>query len=572
MTMHNDSVAARFEAIADLLEIRGDVVYKIRSYRRAAESIRALGRDLEDVRREDGLESIPGVGKAIAAKLEELLDTGTLAFYERLTEEIPPGLLDVLAVRGVGPKSAGRFWRELGVTNLDELELAAESGRIRAMKGMGVRKEEALLENLAEHRRVSTGRMLLDAADAAGAELLEAVQALPGVSTAKLAGSLRRRRETIGDLDVVAAAEEPGDVLRAFTESPLVLKVLSRGSSKASVVLGNGVRAQLWAYPPDEFGSVLQYATGSQAHNVRLRELAQQQDLSLSEHGFKMAGGESIPCAREEDVYRRLGRDWIPPELREDRGELDVPLPELIEAADLRGDLHAHTTWSDGRDSLAAMAAAASAYGLRFLAITDHSSSLPVAGGLSAARWEEQHRELESVQREFEGRLRILHGAEVEILSDGSLDFPDDLLARMDIVIASLHAGQRQGGHAATERVLKALQNPYVDILAHPTGRLLGKRDGMQLDMEAVFQAAIRGKVALEINAHPERLDLNASYARRAVEVGCLLAVNSDSHRSGGFGHLPYGVSTARRGWVPARAVVNTWEDAALLAWLTRSR
>ncbi|MBN2555438.1 MAG: DNA polymerase/3'-5' exonuclease PolX [Anaerolineales bacterium] len=568
--MKNEEIAATFESIAQLLEIKGEVIYKILSYRRAAESIRVLGRDLDDVRREEGLKSIPGVGTAIAAKIEELQDTGSLDFYNQLLEEVPAGLLDVIAVRDVGSKSAARFWKELDVTNLDELEQAARAGRIKAMPGMGERTEARLLENIAEHRRLATGRLLLDEADRAAEEMLAVVLALPGVKRAAVAGSLRRRRETIGDLDMVASAEEPGAALQAFIQSPDILKVFSRGESKASVILPTGVRAQLWMYPPGEFGSALQFTTGSQAHNVRLRELAQKQALSLSEHGFKREDGSILSCAAEEDVYRAVGLDWIPPELREDRGEFTQELPGLISVEDLRADLHMHTTWSDGRHSLEEMVDGALNAGLRILAVTDHSRSLGVAGGLSIQQWDAQHVEVERLQDKFQGRLRILHGAEVEILPDGSLDFPGDVLARMDLVIASLHAGMHQPGDAATERILKALEDPWIDILAHPTGRLLGRREGMQLDMEAIFRSAAQRRIALEINAHPERLDLNDILARRAVELGCLLAINSDAHSQDQFAHLRYGISMARRGWVAPAAVVNTWPEAELLAWLGR--
>ena len=422
------------------------------------------------------MKSIPGVGAAIAAKIEELLDTGSLDFYNRLLEEVPAGLLDVIAVRDVGAKSAARFWKELGVTSLDELEQAARAGRIQAMPGMGERTETRLLENITEHRRLATGRLLLDKADRAAQEVLAVVRAIPGIKHADIAGSLRRRRETIGDLDIVASAEDPGAALQVFIQSPKILKVLSSGESKASVILPTGIRAQLWIYPPREFGSALQYTTGSQAHNVRLRELAQKQGLSLSEHGYKREDGSTLSCASEEEVYRAVGLDWIPPELREDRGEFTQKLPVLISVEDLRADLHMHTTWSDGRNSLEEMADAALKAGLRVLAVTDHSRSLGVAGGLSIEQWGAQHAEVEQLQKKLQGRLRILHGAEVEILPDGSLDFPDDLLARMDIVIASLHAGMHQPGDAATARILTALENPWTDILAHPTGRLLGRR------------------------------------------------------------------------------------------------
>jgi len=570
--MKNEQIANTFEAIADLLEIKGEVIYKVLSYRRAAEAIRGLGRDLEDVQQGDGLESIHGVGKAIAAKIGEMLDTGKLTFYDQLVEEVPAGLLQVLAVRGVGPKSAARFWNELGVTSLDELEDAAKEGKVQKLSGMGARTEESLLEAIEEIRRMQSGRMLIDEADTAAETLLETVRLIPGVLKAELAGSLRRRKETIGDLDVVAASEDSEGVLNAFSGSSLVLKVLGAGNSKASVILANGVRAQLWVYPPGAYGSVLQYATGSQAHNVRLRERAQKQGLSLSEHGFTTDDGKLLPCPDELDVYQKLGLAWIPPELREDRGEFGRLPKNLITAGDLRADLHSHTTWSDGRHSIEEMVQAAQVAGLSMLAITDHSRSLGVAGGLDIDQWRRQHAAIRDLQVELGDAFHILHGAEVEILNDGTLDFPEEILDEMDLVVASIHSGLRQEGDQVTSRLLTAIANPYVDIVGHPTGRLLGKREGMSLNMEAVFAAAAEHRVALEINAHPYRLDLNDAYARRAVDVGCLLAINSDSHNVSGFANLPYGIGTARRGWVPRESVVNTWGKADLMSWLQRNQ
>jgi DNA polymerase (family 10) len=397
----NEEVARVFENIADLLEIKGESVYRVISYRRAAESIRAQGRRLEDLQKEGRLKEIPGVGEAIAAKIEELLTTGRLEFYEKLAEEVPPGLIDVLKVSGVGPKKAARFWVELGITSIPELEAAARAGKLRELSGMGARSETAILESIERMGRRQQGRIGIGVARPMAEKLAEKLKALPGVTSAEPAGSVRRWRETVGDLDLLVGAPSPDEVLQAFVDFDEVESVLGQGDTKASVEVVGGLRVQLWVHPP-AFGSALQYATGSQAHNVQLRERALERGLSLSEHGLKSSDGGEILCAREEDVYRALELPWIPPELRESLGEIETAeagrLPRLVEESELRGDLHAHTDWSDGRASVAAMAEGARAAGLSYLAITDHSPSLGALNGLSPARLRQQRREIDRVQ------------------------------------------------------------------------------------------------------------------------------------------------------------------------------
>ena len=572
--MNNREVAAVFDQIADLLEIQGEQVYKVLAYRRAAQEIGSLGRSLQTIWEAGELETIPGVGKAIATKIDELLRTGKLEFAEKLAAEVPPGLVDVLKVEGVGPRKAARFWKDLGITTLADLEQAARAGKLRDMPGMGARSEERILKGIESLRRRDVGRVSIGRARPVALALLAELERMPGVRKAEMAGSLRRWRETVGDIDLLVAAADSKEVIRRFAGLPRVARVLGQGETKVSVELQDGLRAQVWVHPPERFGSALQYATGSQAHNVRLRELAQQRGLSLSEHGFKKAGGGEILCGSEEEVYRRLGLPWIPPELREDRGEIQVAqrgeVPALVTLADLTAELHAHSTWSDGQNSIEEMARAAQSLGLKALVISDHSQSLGVANGLTVERLRRQAKEIESVQRRIGGDLRLLRGAEVEIRADGALDYPDEILRQLDVVTASVHTSLRQSREKMTARLLGAIRNPHVDVIGHPTGRMVEGRDPAEVDIEAVFLAALQAGVALEINAHPARLDLDEGNARRAVELGCLLAINVDAHSPSDFALREYGVGIARRGWVPPGAVVNTWPIDRLDAWLHR--
>ena len=569
--MDNRPLAETFDAIADLLEIKGEVVYKVLAYRRAAESIRAQSRAVSDVWKEGELRSIPGVGEAIATKIDELMRTGKLEFFEKLTREVPVTLVDVLRVGDVGPKKAARFWKELGITDLNQLEAAARAGRLQTLPGMGARSEARILESIEALKTRETTRISIARARPVADSLLERLRLLPGVTAAEPAGSLRRGRETVGDIDLLVAARKPRDVIEAFLALPEVVRVRGQGDTKASVELANGIPVQLWVHPPGHFGTALQYATGSQAHNVHLRELAQFKGLSLSEHGFKLADGRTRECATEDQVYAFLGLPWIPPELREDRGEvqagLEGRLPVLLTPGDIRGELHAHTDWSDGAASLEEMAEAAVAAGLEYLVITDHSRSLGVANGLTPERVRQQRKQIEALQRRLGSRLRLLHGTEVEILADGSLDFPDDVLAAFDLVTASVHSSLRQPRERVTARMIAALRHPHVDIIGHLTGRMIGTRDPADLDLEAVFQAAAEQGVALEINAHPERLDLNEAHARRATELGCLLAVNTDAHRPEHYALREFGLGVARRAWVTRANVVNAWPVEDVLRW-----
>jgi DNA polymerase (family 10) len=568
----NQKIVETLNLIADLLEIKGEIIYKILAYRKAADNINALGRSVKDIREEGDLKEIPGVGEAIAEKIDELLRTGELAFLEELTKEVPITLADILEVTGVGPKRAALFWRELGITTLAELEEAAEQGALRNLEGMGETSEAKVLEGIRALAR-RTKRTPLGVAWPFAQELLTFLRDLPGVTAAEAGGSLRRMRATVGDLDLVAAAENSEPVMEAFVSRPDVMEILGHGSTKSSVEFSNGLRAQLWVHPPERFGTALQYATGSKDHSVRLREFALSQGYSLSEHALAEVETEGeVLCAREEEVYETLGLPWIPPELREDHGEIQAAqnhdLPGLIARQHLISELHTHSTWSDGRYTIAEMVHAALDRGYQVMAVTDHSGSLGIAGGLSVDELWNQREEIERVREQFGEAITILHGTEVEIKADGSLDFPDEVLADLDIVVASLHTSLRQPREKITNRLLNAIRNPHVDIIGHPTGRLFPDREGADLDMDRVLEAAAESGVALEINAHPSRLDLEDIYARRAIELGILLSINTDAHAPEHMELVFYGLGNARRGWVGPEHVINTWSPETLLSWL----
>jgi DNA polymerase (family 10) len=571
----NAQLADVFTKIGDLLEIKGEIIYKILAYRKAADNLLGLGRPAADYWRTGTLEEIPGVGKAIAEKMDELFRTGRLGFLDKLEAEMPASLVELLQVSDVGPKKARLFWKELGIKNLAELEEAAKTGKLRGLAGMGEKSEGRILAGIEAVKRRSD-RITLGRAWPLAQDLLAQLRAVPGVVAVETAGSLRRMRDTVGDLDIAAAAADSSAIIEAFVSRPDVLRVVGKGETKASVEFAHNIRAQLWVHPPERFGTALLYATGSKDHNVRLREMAQKKGLSLSDQSFLKPDGSEILCATEEEVYAQLGLPWIPPELREDRGEIEAALkggvPRLMQLDDMRAELHAHTTWSDGRLSILDMARQAMQRGRRTLAITDHSASLGVAGGLSPDEIHAQRQEIDAAQAELGDGIRLLQGSEVEIRADGTLDFPDEVLAGLDIVIASLHSSLRQPRAQITERLLKAMHNPHVDIIAHPTGRMLPNREGADLDMEAIFAAAKELGLALEINAHPSRLDLNDAYARRAMELGILLTINTDAHSASDMDLLFFGIANARRAWVGPQHVLNTRQPDQIVEWLQTHR
>lgn len=571
--MNNEEIAAIFDRIADLSEIKGEIIYKTLAYRRAAENIRNLGADVEAVFHDGKLLEIPGVGKAIAEKIDELLTTGKLAFLEKLEQEVPATLVDLLQVPDVGPKKAAMFWKQGGITSLSELETAARAGKLRGLPGMGEKSETRILAGLEALGRRSK-RLPLGVALPIALRWLDWLRKLPGVEQVETAGSLRRRKITIGDLDFVAAARDPQPIMEAFIHHPEVQRIAGQGENKSSIEAAGGINLQLWIQPPERFGTLLQFVTGSKEHNVRLRELAQKKGLSLSEQSISSVDGSEQFFTDEEGVYAALGLSWIPPEMREDRGEIAAALagklPRLLKRSDLVSDLHVHSTWSDGAATIAEMAAAARDRGLKVLAISDHSGSLGVAGGMSVEKLHERRVEIASVQEIMGDSLRLLQGAEVEIHADGSLDYSDDVLAELDVVVASLHSSLRQPREQITERLLRAMRNPHVDIIGHPSGRLLPNREGADLDWEQVLKTALETGVALEINAHPSRLDLDEVYSRRAAEMGIPLSLNTDAHAPDQLDLIEYGIGATRRAWLEPDQIINAWPADKLLAWLAK--
>lgn len=569
--MTNQQLANIFRTIADLLEIKGENIYKILAYRKAADSLSNLGQDVNEIWKQGKLTEVDGVGKAIAEKIDELLTTGHLGFLEKLEAEVPSSLAEILKVPDLGPKKVAMFWKELGITSLNELENAARTGKLRTLPGMGDKSEAKIIAGIEALGRRST-RIPLGKAWPFAQELMAYLRKASGVEAVELGGSLRRMRATIGDVDILAAAKDSKAVMEAFVTRKDVARVLGKGETKSSVEFTHGLQAQLWVHPPEHWGTALVYATGSKDHNVRLREYALKKGFSLSEHSLQRKDGSEVFCDNEEDVYKTLGLPWIAPELREDRGEVQAAikgeLPNLIELSDIKSELHSHSTWSDGKLSIREMAEAAKKHGYKLLAITDHTNSLGIVQGMSPEDVREQRKEIDKVAKELGDSIQLIQGAEVEIKSDGSLDYSDEVLAELDIVIASLHSSLRQPREKVTERLIKAMHNPHVDIIGHPTGRLMPEREGADLDMDAVLKAAAETGVALEINAHPARLDLDDIHARRAIEMGIKLSINTDAHSDNDMDLMHFGVSTARRAWVEADKVINTWSVKLLLNWL----
>jgi DNA polymerase (family 10) len=563
----NSELARIFNEIADMLEILGEVVYKAVAYRRVADAVERWPEDVAARYRSGEVPRIPGAGAALSAKLAELAETGHLAYYERLRGQVPAGLLDMLRIQGVGPRTVKLLHDELGISSVEELRAAAEQGQLQGLKGLSSRTEESILEGIARIDHRST-RLLLHDADELVAGLIARLRQAPGVRRIETAGSLRRRRATIGDIDLLAAVDDPAELFALLGGITSVDRVLAAGTDKSSIVLSEGPQIDLMVCPPAAWGTHLVHLTGSAAHNVALRGRALDRGLSLSEKGFKeIETGKLILAAEEDEVYARLDLAWIPPELREDDGEIQAAesgrLPELVRLEEVRGDTHVHSDWTDGVDSIEVMARAARDLGRAYIVLTDHSPSLGIARGLSPERIEEQGAEIARVNALL-APFRILHGTELEIRADATLDYPDELLARFDVVIASIHTGRGQPSEQLTRRALTAMENPHVDILAHPTGRIVNRRDALGLDWPRVFEAAARTGTLLEMNGSP-RLDLDEHLARAAARAGARLVVASDAHRTEELPQLAYGVSMARRAWLTADQIANTRTAAGLL-------
>ncbi|HLJ57558.1 MAG TPA: DNA polymerase/3'-5' exonuclease PolX [Chthonomonadaceae bacterium] len=562
--MTNHEVAQRFQQIADTLEVQGENPFKVRAYRNAVEAIERLVEPLDEIERRGELEEIPGFGEAITAKTRDFLTKGTTKLYEQIKNAVPPGVLKLAAVPGIGPKTARALWESAGVKSVEEAEAAAKEGRIQTAPGFGAAKEKKLLEAINRGRRLSE-RLPLWTALPYVERLAAELAARPEVVRAEAAGSARRHRDTVGDLDIVVATNDPAATEKAVAGLSGVTEVMESGRAKVAAMTDIGMHLDVRLGRPEDFGALLHHFSSGQAHNIALRELAESMGLKINEYGVFDAktGAERFQGEDEAQVYTALGLPYIEPELREGRGEIEAArrnaLPRLVTEADFRGQLHEHTTWSDGTASVRQMAEAAIARGYEYLAITDHSHSLQIANGLSRERLLEQLDEVAAVRRELPAGFTLLTGIEADILADGSLDCEEDLLARLDIVVGSVHIRHKEDEAAMTARVVRALESPYLHILGHPTGRLLGKREPFPLDMEVVIAAAVRTGTVLEINASPDRMDLNDLYAHRAKQQGARLTVNADAHSTTGLGSLRWGLYMARRAWLTPEDVVNTY-------------
>jgi DNA polymerase (family 10) len=591
----NGDLARIFHDIGDMLEVKGELVFKTVAYHRAADAIGRSPVDLVAAYRAGEAPKVPGVGAAISDKIKELATTGHMAFYDRLCAEVPPSLVELLRIPGLGPKSVRQIHAELGIETMDALREAAEAGRLQSIRGLSAKTEQLVLEGIARMESAPK-RMLLHRAEATILGLMQALTDTPGLRSIEPAGSFRRRRESIGDLDLLAETDDGPGLIERFTTLGVIDHVVNKGGYKAAVRLLRGPQADLMVMPPGEAGTYRIHFTGSKEHNVRLRERARDQGWSLSEKGFLRIGEDGEPLigdaaelrtfATEAEAYAFLGLPFIEPELREDRGEIEAALagtlPRLIDLDDLRGDLHSHSDWSDGTHSIEVMAEAARRRGHAYQVLTDHSQSLAIARGLAPDRVEQQRTIIAELNARYAAEeaagtappetppegFRLLHGCELEIRADGGLDYPDELLERFDLVVASVHVSRRQSRDDLTRRTLNGIRNPHVDVIAHPSGRMIGTRDDLDLDWDAVYAEAARTGTVLEMNGSPHRLDLAVERARRAVEVGCLLSIDSDAHKTAEYDHLRWGVSQARRAWVEPRHVLNTRSRADVLAWV----
>lgn len=570
--IENQQVAELFEQIADFLEIKGENFFKVKAYQRAARAIEGLDRNVSDLRKAGELKDVPGIGKAIEEKIGEFLDDGHIKLHQQLCTEFPPAMLDLMNVPGLGAKKAAALFNELGVGSLPELEEALKDGRVAPLKGFGKKTEAKLLDGLTRLRaQGAQTRTLLGVAHKVAHDVIDHLSQIEGVERLTAAGSLRRACETVGDLDIVCLARNSRPVMDAFCALVGPERVLLRGDTKSSVRWAGELQIDLRVVAPESYGAAMQYFTGSKDHNVKLRVRAEKMGLKLNEYGLLDILGQPVAQRTEEEIYEALGLAWIPPELREGNLEIEAAerreLPRLLEIGDLRGNLHTHSTWSDGAQALEELAREAVERGHRYLGITDHSRSLVIANGLTVERLREQRLAIDRLNETLGDHLRLLAGTECDILGDGRLDYADEELARLDFVVASVHSQFNQSKEDMTRRLLRALENPHVDIIGHPSGRRLGHRPGYDADWDEIFKTAARLGKALEINSSPNRLDLSDKLARRARELGCLLSVNTDAHSLAEFDFVDLGVGVARRAWLEPQHVLNTRDLEALLAW-----
>lgn len=571
--MKNREIADIFEKMALILEFKGENVFKINAYSRAARILRDTTEDIEKLHHEGKLGGIPGIGKGMAEKIAEYLGSGAISKYDEERKDVSDDLLYMMRIQGVGPKTAALVHRELKVENIADLEQAIRAGIVQKLPGMGPKKTENILRGI-QFLKESAGRISLGAALPLVEEIIAALVAETGLKRISSAGSLRRMKETVGDIDILAAAPDGRKVINALTGLPMVRDVLAAGDTKGSVITRSGLQVDLRVVPEESYGAALQYFTGSKEHNVKLRGIAQRMGLKINEYGV-FRGDEKLFGESEEEVYNAIGLQWIPPELREDRGEVEAaregPIPAIVSLEDIRGDLHVHSRWSDGSASIEEMALKTKSLGYEYVVITDHSKSLRIGNGLHE---EDVYRKLDEIKK-VNARLKgitVLSGTEVDVMNDGSIDYPDELLSKLDIVVAAIHSGFKQEKAQLTMRTLKAMENPHVDVIAHPTGRLIGTREAFRIDMEKVIQKAAETGTAIEVNSYPERMDMDDIGCKRAKERGVKVAINTDSHHPDQLWMMRLGVAVARRGWLRPEDVINTLPLKQLLQWAEKKR
>lgn len=565
MPVYNSDVVEIFNQVADLLEIEGANPFRVRAYRNAARTIDTLpGSVVDMVESGEDLTELSGIGEDLAGKIEEIVRTGGLEQLEEIKQRVPPGLADMLLIAGLGPKRVQTIYEALEITTLDELEEAARAGRIRDLEGLGEKTERKIVEEL-ERKGQEEERTRLNVAEELVEPLIDYLEEIEGVQRAEVAGSYRRRKETVGDLDILATGEEGEAIIEQFVAYEDVKEIVSQGETRSTVLLRRGTQVDLRVVAEESYGAALLYFTGSKAHSIHLRNIALDRDLKINEYGV-FEGEERVAGETEDEIYALFDLPYIEPELREDRGEIEAAqegaLPHLVTLDDIRGDLQSHTKASDGHNTLEEMAQAAREQGYDYLAITDHSTRVAVTQGLDAEALRERIEEIDRLNEKLEG-IRLLKGIEVDVLEDGTLDLPDDVLKELDVVVFALHSGFGLSREKQTERVLRAMENPHVHILAHPTGRILGKREAYEIDLEHVIEAAVERGCYLEINAQPDRLDLDDLHAKMAKERGLKIAISTDAHRSSELAFMRYGVGQARRGWLEPEDVLNTrpWPD-----------
>lgn len=571
----NREIARIFNEIADFLEIKGELSFKINAYRRAAQNIENLSRDVSELLKEGKLETIPGVGKELAEKIKQFVETGKVKKHEELKAEIPAGLLEIMKVPGVGPKKAKLFYEKLKIDSLEKLESAARSHKLCKLPGIQEKTEANIIKGI-EFLKRSSGRIPLGKALPLARRIVEYLLKEGVVERAEACGSIRRRKETIGDIDILGVSSKPEKAMEAFTTMDIVKEVLAKGTTKSSVIVEDDIQVDLRIVERDSYGAALQYFTGSKEHNIKLRELAIKKGYKVSEYGvFDAKTDKKIAGAEEADVYRVLGLPWIPPEIREGGEEIELALqgklPELVDMKDMKGDLHVHSKWSDGTASIEELAIHAKEMGLKYILIADHTKGLGVAGGLDEEEIAEQIKEIDSLNKKIRG-IRILKGIEANIQNDGSIDVSDEILNSLEVVIASIHHGFKNPPEVLTGRVIKAIENPFVHIIAHPTGRILGERDAYEIDLERIISACAANGTCLEINAYPMRLDLNDLNARRAKEKGVMLSIGTDAHQVDQISYLSYGVYVARRAQLGKESLLNCMDAEEILAYVRKKR